>query len=202
MSVPFVSQLPKYPTGYEVASCTSLLKYYGFNIRLDQMIDTIPREDVITRNGRRYGSSIYEKFVGNPRNYYNSASPGYGAFSPCATKSLQKAINARGGKHKAVIMTGCKWQEVLNEISNGHPAIVWSTYRMSTPSTVNSWYIKQADESYKYFEYPRGTHVTVLTGYSDNYVTILDPNNGVETYNIETFISKWNLLGKQAIVLK
>lgn len=202
MNVPFVSQLPSYPTGCEAASCTALLRYYGYDITLEQMINTIPREDVVTVNGTRYGPSIYEKFAGDPRRYYNSASPGYGAFSPCVTKALQKAINARGGKHKATLLTGCELDDVLKEVSLGRPAIVWSTYRMLVPQTVNSWYVRGADGRYRYFEYPRGTHVTVLTGYSDGYVTLMDPIDGTVSYNIYTFENRWNLLGNQAVVLK
>lgn len=202
MKVPYVTQLPSYPTGCEAASCTALLRYYGYSITLEQMINTIPRENVVTKNGKRYGPSIYEKFVGNPRNYYNSSSPGYGAFSPCVTKALQKAINARNGKHKATLLTGCEWNDVLKEISLGRPAIVWATYRMLVPSNVNSWYARGSDGKYRYFEYPKGTHVTVLTGYSDGYVTIMDPIDGTVSYNINTFEKRWHLLGNQAIVLK
>lgn len=202
MKVPFVSQVPDYPTGCEGASCTALLKYHGYNITLDEMISIIPREDIVYKDGRRYGPRIEDKFVGNPRSYYDSASPGYGAFSPCIKKSLQKAIDKKGGKHKAVKITGENWQTFLDTISEGHPIVIWATYKMLIPQNVNSWYARQPDGSYEYFEYPKGTHVFVLTGYSDTTVTVMDPYNGTLVYNAETFVSRWKLLGQQGVYIK
>ena len=199
MNVPFVSQLPKYPTGCEAASCVELLRYYGYSITLDEMIDLIPRKKLYYKNGKRYGPDINKYFVGDPRGKYASDNPGYGAFSPCVTKALQKAVDERGGKHKATKITGCSFKTLLSHISAGRPAIVWATYKMKVPTEMNSWYIT---ETGKYFEYPRGSHVMVLAGYSDSTVTIIDPYDGICRYNIETFEKRWNLLGKQAIVLK
>lgn len=202
MQVPFVNQFPYYPTGCEAASCTSLLRYCGYDVSLGEMIDAIPRSDIVYKNGRRYGPDINKSFVGNPSGTYTSGNPGYGAFSPVVTKSIQKVINRHDGTNKAVKLTGCSFKELLNEISNGHPAVVWATYEMLVPSSVNSWYIPQPDGSAKYFEYPRGTHVMVLTGYSDSYVTITDPICGYVSYNISTFENRWHLLGNQAIIIK
>lgn len=202
MNVSFVNQFPNYPTGCEAAAAVQLLRYYGYSVTLDQMVNAIPRENIVYKNGRRYGPDINKKFVGNPKGTYTSGNPGYGAFSPVVTKSLQKIINERKGKHTAVKLTGCTFSQMLNEISSGRPAIVWATYKMFNPTSVNSWYIPQANGSAKYFEYPRGTHVMVLTGHSDRYVWITDPILGKVSYDISIFEARWNLLGKQAIVLK
>ena len=201
LSVPFVSQLPTYPTGCEAASCTALLRYYGFSITLDQMVATIPRKDIVYINGRRIGPDIHEYFVGNPRGGYTSSSPGYGAFAPCVTKSLQAAIDARGGGYTAVNLTGCSFDLLRYQLAQGRPLIVWATYQMMVPKTVNSWYIPNGDGTYRYFEYPRGTHVFVLKGYSESYVYLMDPYYGTRVYDRSTFEARWNLLGKQAIVL-
>lgn len=198
MGVPFVNQFPNYPTGCEAASCTSLLKYYGYNITLDQMIAAIPRKSIYYKNGKRWGPDINKYFVGNPRGTYTSSDAGYGAFSPCVTKALQKVINERGGKHTATKISGCSFKTLLSHISSGRPAIVWATYKMNKPQSVNSWYITDTG---KYFEYPRGTHVLVLVGYSNSRVTLVDPCGGTVSYDIGVFEDRWELLGKQAIVL-
>ena len=202
MNVGFVNQFPSYPTGCEAAAAVQLLDYYGYDVSLDRMVRAIPRENIVYKNGRRYGPDINKKFVGDPRGTYTSGNPGYGAFSPVVTKSLQRVIDERKGSHTAVKITGCSFRELLSQISSGHPAIVWATYRMNNPQSVNSWYIPQANGKAKYFEYPRGTHVMVLTGYSDDYVWITDPILGKVAYDISTFEARWRLLGKQAIVLE
>lgn len=199
MNIPYVSQLPKYPTGCEAASCCMLLKYYGFSINIDQMVDIIPRKNLYTKNGKTYGPDINEMFVGDPRYTYTSSTPGYGVFSPAVTKALQKAIDERGGGYTAVRISGCSFDELLGYISDGSPAIVWATYKMQNPTKVNAWYIESTG---KYFEYPRGTHVMILSGHSSTTVTTVDPyDNGVLTFDKSKFEDRWELLGKQAVVL-
>lgn len=199
MDIPYVSQLPKYPTGCEAASCCMLLKYYGFSINIDQMVNIIPRKNLYKKNGKTYGPDINEMFVGDPRYTYTSSTPGYGVFSPAVTKALQKAIDERGGGYTAVRISGCSFDELLGYISNGSPAIVWATYKMQQPTKVNSWYIESTG---KYFEYPRGTHVMILSGYSSTSVTTVDPyDNGVLVFDRSKFEDRWELLGRQAIIL-
>ncbi len=202
MSVPFVSQLPSYPTGCEGASCTALLRYYGVDITLKQMIDAIPRQNIQYKNGRRIGPDINKKFVGNPAGSYTSRTPGYGAFSPCIAKSLNKVLKARKSPLRAKTLSGSTFEELIAAVCEGKPAIVWATYRMHVPSSVNSWYIPNGDGTYRYFEYPRGTHVFVLKGVSAETVTLMDPILGTVSYSRSTFEKRWNLLGRQAVVLE
>ena len=200
MSIPYVSQLPDYPTGCEAASCCMLLKYYGFSITLNQMISIIPRKNLYTKNGKTYGPDINEMFVGDPRCTYTSSTPGYGVFSPAVTKALQKAIDQRSGGYTAVKISGCSFNELLSKVSAGHPVIVWATYKMKNPTQVNAWYIEGTG---KYFEYPRGTHVMILSGYSKDSVVTVDPyGNGVLEFSRDLFNKRWELLGRQAIILE
>ena len=201
MNVPYVNQLNKYPTGCEAASCTMLLKYYGFNITLDQMVEIIPRENLVYKNGKWYGPDINEKFVGDPRGSYDSATKGYGAFSPVITKALQKAVDQRGGGYTAKNLKGCTFETLLNTVSEGKPAVVWATYNMNNPTTVNAWYINTTG---KYFSYPKGTHVMVLCGYDKDNVYVMDPYNYTtpKKFTKASFKSHWELLEKQAVILE
>lgn len=202
LNVPYVDQNPKYPTGCEAASSTMMLKYYGINITLDQMVDAIPRENLHKENGRTYGPSIYEKFVGDPTKTYTSTTPGYGAFSPVVTKSINSVLSKNGSKLKAKNITGTEAKDLYAYIGEGKPVIVWATYNMNTPVTVNAWYIKTANGD-EYFSYPRGTHVMVLVGFDSDYVYVADPySQGVVRFSKNAFTSKYNLLGKQAIVIE
>lgn len=201
LNVPVVYQNPDYPTGCEGASATMLLKYYGYSISLSEVINAIPREDLYEENGKVYGPSIYEKFVGDPSKTHTDDRPGYGAFSPVITRSLNTVIAKKHGRHTAKNITGCSFQSLLKHLDDGDPIIVWATDNMKTPTSVNSWYIKQKDGSDKYFEYPRGTHVMVLSGYDGSYVYITDPYYGKVKYTYSAFNDKWVLLGRQAIIL-
>lgn len=202
LDVPLVKQNPKYPTGCEGASATMLLQYYGYNVTIDEMIAAIPRDDLYEENGKVFGPSIYEKFVGDPTKTYTDDRPGYGAFSPVITNALNSVISRKGARHTAKNITGCTFNTLISHLDNKNPVIVWATANMKTPTLVNSWYIKQPDGSAKYFEYPRGTHVMVLSGYDGQYVYITDPYFGKVKYTYSAFNDKWVLLGKQAIVLE
>lgn len=203
LKVPYQSQLPSYPTGCEAASATMLLRFYGYNVSLSQVVNAIPREDLYAENGKVYGPSIYKKFVGDPRQRYTDPRPGYGAFSPVVTSSINSIARSQGGSKFAKNITGCSFKTLLNYNKNGHPIIVWATYRMKIPTLVNSWYIKNADGTDRYFEYPRGTHVMVLIGHDSNRVYIADPyRSGTQSYSISTFADRWNLLGRQAIIME
>lgn len=200
MTIPYVNQLPSYPTGCEAASSCMLLKYYGFSITLDQMISLIPRKNLYKKDGKIYGPDINEMFVGDPRYTYTSSTPGYGVFSPAVTKALQKAIDQHSGNYTAVKISGCSFNELLQKVSMGHPAIVWATYKMKKPTTVNAWYIESTG---KYFEYPRGTHVMILSGYGNGKVVTVDPyKNGVLEFDMDLFEDRWELLNRQAIILQ
>ncbi len=200
MKIPYVNQMPNYPTGCEAASSCMLLQYYGFKINIDQMVNIIPRKNTYIKNGKRYGPDINEMFVGDPRYSYTSKNPGYGAFSPCVTKALQTAIDQRGGGYTAKKISGCTFNELLSYVSEGYPVMVWATYKMQQPTKVNSWYIETTG---KYFEYPRGTHVMILSGYDGTKVATVDPynGNGVLEFSKSVFKSRWELLGRQGIIL-
>lgn len=202
IKVPLVNQKPSYPTGCEAASATMLLKYWGYNITLAKMVSAIPRENLRTVNGKRYGPRITEKFVGDPTGTYTSKNPGYGAFAPVVTKSLNSVISNQNGKHKAYNKTGTNFADLLSYLDRGVPVIVWSTYNMKTPTTVNSWYIatSKGDE---YFSYPRGTHVCVLVGYDAKNVYLADPYGATtKTFSRSAFNDKYKLLGRQAVVVE
>lgn len=202
MKVPLVNQKPNYPTGCEAASCTMLLKYYGYDITLAKMVNTIPRENLRTVDGKRYGPRITEKFVGDPRSSYTNSNPGYGAFAPVVTKSLNNVIQNQHGKHKAVNKTGATFSELLSFLDEGKPVIVWSTYNMQTPKTVNAWYIATPTGP-EYFSYPRGTHVCVLIGYDAKNIYLADPYGATnKTFSRSAFNDKYKLLGRQAVLLQ
>lgn len=206
LTVPMVSQLPSYPTGCEAASATMLLKYYGYNVGIGTLVSAIPRENLYEETlpdgtVRVYGPSIYQKFVGDPRQTYTSETPGYGAFAPVVTAAMNSVVNSRDGNHIAKNITGSSVTTLFKYLNEGRPVIVWSTAKMKTPEFVNSWYIKTPSGD-QYFEYPRGTHVTVLTGYDSSKVYMNDPYFGQLSFSHSDFASKYALLGKQAIIIE
>lgn len=207
INVPKVNQVPDYPTGCEAASATSLLNFYGTNTTMNEMINAIPREDIVKENGKDYGPSIYEKFVGDPTSTYTMGKPGYGAFAPVVTKAMNSVLQKHGSNYRAYNISGAKPSELYDRVRKGQPVIVWATYNMKTPTQKNSWYIKDASKpgGEYYFEYPRGTHVMVLCGVDDinNTITVEDPYGATnKTFDRSLFESKYKLLNSMAIEVR
>ncbi len=201
-SIPVVSQRPDYPTGCEGACANMVLKYYGINISLKKTMSYIPCGKVYKQNGKTYGPSIYEKFVGDPTKTHTDPNPGHGAFAPVITKALNKAFADYDNTLTAKDITGASVSTLYNYVAKGQPIIVWSTYHMQTPTQNNEWYIKTPNGD-KLFKYPRGTHVTVMVGCTTSKIYLADPwDNKVITVNKSDFESKYKLLGKQAIIVE
>lgn len=202
LKIPYVSQLPNYPTGCEAASAAMLLQFYGYPVGISEMVNAIPRQDLYRENGKVYGPDITKAFVGDPTQTYTNPRPGYGVFSPALTRSIQQVVDRHGGGNLVQNISGCSFDDLLKILDSGHPLIVWATYRMKVPAQVNAWYIKNGDGTDRYFEYPRETHVMILSGYDSNTVTTVDPYGaGVLKFDRQTFYDRWVLLGRQAIVM-
>lgn len=207
IKVPQVNQVPDYPTGCEAAASASLLNFYGTNTSLTEMINAIPRENIVREEDKDYGPSIYKKFVGDPASTYTNENPGYGAFAPVVTKAMNSVLKKHGSSKKAYDISGTKASSLYAKIRQGQPVIIWATYNMKTPTQKNSWYVK--DPSYPdgeyYFEYPRGTHVMVLCGIDlENDTIIVEDPYGAEykSFDRSLFESKYKLLNQMAIEVK
>ena len=204
INVPKVNQVPEYPTGCEAAASTSLLNFYGTGTSLNEMIQAIPRENIVKENGKDYGPSIYEKFVGDPKSTYTDEHPGYGAFAPVVPGAMNTVLKKHNSPYRAYNITGSKPSQLYDRVRRGQPVVVWATYNMKTPTKKNSWYVKDPSKpgGEYYFEYPRGTHVMVLVGVDDvnDTITVEDPYGASnKTFDRSLFESKYALLGQMAI---
>ena len=114
---------------------------------------------------------------------------------------MNNVISNQHGKHKAYNKTGTSFTDLLDYLNEGKPVIVWSTYNLKTPSTVNAWYIATSTGP-EYFSYPRGTHVCVLVGYDGKNIYLADPYGAkTKTFSRSAFNDKYKLLGRQAVVV-
>lgn len=206
LTVPYFSQNPDFPTGCEAASATMLLNYYGIKASVREMVNAIPRANLYSENGRVYGPSIYEKFVGDPTGTYDpvtgSTRRGFGAFAPVVTSAMNRVIANHGGGYVARNITGASVNRLFEYIRAGHPVIIWGTSGMQDKEFLNTWWIKSPKGDYE-FSYPKGTHVLVLMGFDKTRAFFLDPwSEGTRRYMISAFADKYQLLGYQAIIIE
>lgn len=67
ITVPYIDQSIKYPTGCESVSAVMLLRFLGYDITVDEFIENgLECRDMEWRDGVLYGPDPNECFCGNP----------------------------------------------------------------------------------------------------------------------------------------
>ncbi len=181
-----VNQHPDYPTGCESVALYILLRYYGVNVSIDDIITSIPKGDLPhLENGRFYGANPENEFVGNPLTEYS-----YGVYNN-PIRNLANMFK-KGAKTK----TGMEFDEVLKLVDQDEPVIVWATINMIESYISSKW----LDSSGKTVEWKANEHALVVIGYDSNNIIVSDPYTGsIRYYDRSLFISRYNYLGKRAV---
>lgn len=195
LSIPYISQLPKYPNGCEAVSATMLLQAAGFDISEDVFIhDYLPKEEVEIRWGCRYGPDPEKFYAGDP----SSERGGWGCFAPVIVKALNLCIPA---SHIAKNLTGLSLDTLAQEyISQGIPVAIWITQNYSAVDEVYQW--QSFDESTTYL-YPKNQHCVVLVGYDKANYYIADPlaTEHMTICDKDDLNLSYNSMGMQAVAI-
>lgn len=182
-----VNQHPELPTGCEVTSLTMLLNYYGlYADKCDIADNYLTKGEVGTVDFR-------VAFEGDPRD-----SQSYGCYAPVIVDAANRYLSANGSGYQAVEVSGQELEALFQYIDSKTPVMVWGTLdcREGYYSTV--WHVDGRD-----LQWITPEHCMVLIGYDANSVTVADPFYGeIRTFDKETFRSGYNMLFRQAIVLR
>lgn len=160
------NQNPDYPTGCESAALYMLLKFYGVDTSVAQIVDILPKgPKPYTANGRTVGANPEREFVGTPTD-----SGSFGVFNEPIAKV---ASQLRSG---AITKKGATMKEVLSILNTGNPVIAWYTTRPDTGIVYRKeWYDYQTGELIRW---PGGEHAVVICGHDAEDLTYRDPNTG------------------------
>ena len=176
-----------YPTGCESAALTILLRYYGLNINMSDVVNRLPKGSLpYTENVIRYGGNPYVEFVGHP-----NSSSSYGVY--------EKPIISVAESFKPGIIdgSGMKLDDVLKVVSEGRPVLVWVSMNMAVPYISTSWTYKPTGEKISWMS---NEHALVIVGYNQNNVVVSDSLYGsIKYYNRNVFESRYNTYGKRAV---
>ncbi|PHV72007.1 hypothetical protein CS063_00590 [Sporanaerobium hydrogeniformans] len=189
-NVKCIKQFPELPTGCEATTLTMLLNYHGVKVSKEEVASSMPKCDVpYYKNGKRYGYHPSQAFIGSPYSVHS-----YGVFSEVIVKMLEyycpKQVEDLKGK---------SLDELLKNIEEGRPVMIWATIGMSQVSYKNSWII---DSKGTIFRWPGNEHALLLVGYDKYYLYLNDPYTGKEQRYKRSLVEKrYNDLGKQAVSL-
>ena len=178
----WLSQNPELPTGCEITSLTSVLNYYGINVKKETMAD-----DYLKKGDGSY----YKMFLGNPRDA--------GSFG-CMAQPIVDAANLYFKKNnvsmKASNVSGVTFDKILEYVSQGVPMIVWNTMGMA-PAYESQTLTLDGRE----YTWIAPEHCVVAVGYDldNNEVYVADPMAGMVTRNLKTFEERYDSLKRQAV---
>lgn len=183
-----VLQRPELPTGCEVTSLCCDLNYLGFNI--DKV--TLSDEFMPMDNCGIY--TMREAYIGDPK-----SDEGFGCYSPVIVQTADDYFASVQSPCYAVDLTGRSLKELLYQVAQGRPVIVWSTIDMVITAPNYRWTTNNGEEMW----FNDFQHCVVVYGYDfdENIVYVADPLAGNITRNMDSFRETYDLLGKQAVLI-
>ena len=190
LPVEYISQLPELPTGCEITSLAEVLNYLGYQVDKEYLAEN----DLKKLDG--LDGSFNNYFIGSPWE-----EDGWGCFAPAITDAANKYLTSIKSSKKAYNITGSTLSKLFMELQNGNPVIVWTSTKLDERTLFDN--IEMNDNTT--FKWPENEHCVVLTGYNLNSpqtVTVADPLAGVVDRAYSQFNSRYNELGKRAVVIK
>ena len=169
IDVPYISQKGKYPTGCESVSAVMLLKFLGYNLTVDDFIEScLECRGFEIREGRLYGPDPNQHFCGSPY-----SEDDFGCYAPVIKKALEKAVD---GHYTIMDETGKPIEWLLeNYIDKGMPVIFWACIDMREPVVGPEWRLLDSGEKFTWIS---NEHCMLLVGYDDEGYYFNDPYEG------------------------
>lgn len=207
-SVPFISQLKLYPTGCESVSMAMLLRYYGFDARVEDIIDTcLPRGPLPKElHGVLAGPDPRYVFPGDPY-----SEDGYGCFAPAVRAALEAFLERFSPPAFTVReVYGASLRELCRDrIDRDIPVIVFATMGMAPPKKGPSWLIlsKQGALTDRFVHWVSPMHCLLLLGHEtgddgETRYVFHDPTYGPYTrFSSSAAEAAYQAQGAQAVYL-
>jgi len=195
LDVPFLSQLPEFPTGCESVSAVMALQYLGIDLSPGEFVDRyLPLGDAPHHgeDGALTGCDPSEAFPGDPR-----SESGWGCFAPVILSALEQASQ---GRYETRDLTGESLETLCSQyLADGTPVLVWVTIDMAPASEGDTWLLESSGEPFTWIE---PLHCAVLVGWDDTSYYLNDPlaekNTAYPRDDVET---AYKAMGSQAIAL-
>lgn len=190
LDVPYHRQ--EHALSCEVAALKMALDYYGVDVSESELIAGLP---FATRQPRRPDNVWGDPDVGFVGDI-DGVSPngGYGVYgAPLVALAQQYGTRAR-------VMPTPGLSDILNQVSQQHPVIVWGTLASGRDI---SWVTPEGKPVIAIF----GEHTRVVIGFSGTVenptaIVLHDPIYGTITMAKEKFEDNWALLGNLAVVVE
>lgn len=191
-NVPLIAQNPQFPTGCESVTAVMALNFAGYDITVDDFVDKyLPKsEDFTYTDGKKYGPSPHEYFIGNPRN---------GGSFGCYSEVIAAAVKNYNPNIVVENLNSSEISELCEKyIDKDIPVIMWATISMAQSYNSEKWTLPDGTD----FCWRSNEHCLLLIGYDENYYYFNDPYTA-KTVNYEKALveKRYLELSKQALAI-
>lgn len=191
LNVPIIAQTPELKYGCEVTSLAMVLQYAGIKVNKQELASRIKKDNdplIIGKSGEilQWGNPKHG-FVGD----MTGKNKGFAVYVQPLQQLMEQYLPGQ-----TLNFTHKPFDEVLAQIKNGKPVVVWTTGSFSPPKNWTSW--RHGNEQIKTtFD----LHAVVLVGYDSGFVYLNDPLRVKKAVKVnkQVFIQSWNALGQQAL---
>lgn len=203
--VPLLTQGTYYPSGCESVSSAMLMKYFGFDISVDDFInDYLPQSYLMADENGYYGPDTSSYYLGSP---YSEDS--LGCYPPVIVYAMNKYFSENEyADCTAIDTSGLTMDELCGKyVANDIPVLVWSTMYLNEPYISYEWRVSETTD---YSDYKVGDtckwlaweHCLVLIGYDEENYYFNDPLFFYETsYPKEAFNLRFNQIGDASLTI-
>lgn len=194
MDVPMIYQKPELPEGCEVTALAMAMNYRGISVSKTELADRyVPRKDFYYNKGKLYGPNPFVAYAGNPRK------DGWFCYAPPIVQGANQYFQEKGQSFFAVNLTGKAEEEILAELRNGHPVLVWVTIRLESIRYKTKWHFEDTGQ---YTPVPSNLHCVLLHGVDEQNVYYSDPLFGKKVASKGLFFQRYYDLGGHAVVIR
>lgn len=193
LDIPLIYQNPELPNGCEPVSITAALQFWGCSLDKFEIADHyLAKENFYWKNGKLYGADPQVAFSGEPRD-----AMGWFVYEKPIVRAAKDYINKIGKSELAVeAMDHASENELLDELNQGRPVVIWVTQDMKPARFDYSWTLVTTGEV---FQAPTNLHCTVLHGYKNDVFYVMDPILGYKEYPRDDFMAAYESLDARAI---
>lgn len=180
----------RYPLSCEVAALSMSLRYLGYNVSEDILLDNLAFS---TRGPKKNGiwGDPELGFVGDIKGSVYKGT-GYGVYDEPIKDLASKYVSAAA-------LESLELRHILGFTEKKYPVIVWGLLSDKDPI---SW---RTSEGKEVSVYP-GEHARVIVGYTGHIalpdeIILMDPLYGEVRMEREKFLSDWNTMERRAVVV-
>lgn len=175
----------------ETAALRMALNYYGTKVTEDKLLESLHFDTRKAKSPEGIWGDPEIGFVGDVNGSVFKGT-GYGVYDK---PILDLALKYR----PSFVMENAKLEEVLEEVKNGHPVIVWGLLSRRKPIV---WKTKDG----KVIEAHPGEHARVVTGFygttsNPTKIILMDPIYGKIRMSKEQFLSDWKVMKNKTVAV-